>query len=700
VSFLSPAFLLGTLAIGLPVIFHLIRRTTRYRKIFSSIMFLVPSPPRLSRRSRLEHLFLLLLRSLAIVLLATGFARPFLKDAPPLPPGGPARSTLVLVDVSASMRRQGLWDNARRRAVAIASEASPVDQVALFTFDRVLKPLLPFDQWRSTPEPSRLALAREKLETLQPGWAATALDTALIQAVDILAQSEQGSSAQVKRVVILTDLQEGSQTQALQGHDWPRDVEIRVERLLPTTTGNAGIHLVADSADAGLLSEAAVRVRVTNASDSKQEQLHAGWADADGNILSKTSDIYVPPGQTRVLPLSAPPTNTPVARAVLRGDQEPFDNTVYVIPPERSPVTVLYLGNDSASDSRQPLFFLQRAFQQTRVLAIRVVAAQPSAPLAGAAISQARLLVVTDVSNDASATVLAEAVTRGQTLVLAPKDAATLNGCGRRLGLGKLQAQDSRLDGYALLGEIDFRHPLFAPFADARYSDFTKIHFWKYRKFDASTLAGAQVLARFDNGDPAIVQIPRDKGRIILLASGWRPADGQLALSSKFVPLLYSLLDLAGTTPMPRQQYFVGDSVALPAPASQAAERTMLLPDGTRVPLGAGQTEFTGTSLPGVYSVIANVTTNHFAVNLDPAESRTAPLPSDELERLGVPAPRPGLVATSALAKATHLQDVESEGRQKLWRWFILAALAVLGLETWIAGRTARSSAVQQEVIS
>ena len=80
-SFLAPLFLFGALAIGLPVLFHLIRRTTRERTIFSSLMFLQPTPPRLTRRSRLEHILLLLLRCLVLCLLALGFARPFFKQA-------------------------------------------------------------------------------------------------------------------------------------------------------------------------------------------------------------------------------------------------------------------------------------------------------------------------------------------------------------------------------------------------------------------------------------------------------------------------------------------------------------------------------------------------------------------------------------------------------------------------------------------
>src|SRR5947208_2402300 len=136
-SFLAPLFLLGALAVALPIIFHLIRRTTRERTPFSSLMFLQPSPPRLTRRSRLEHIWLLLLRCAILCLLALGFARPFIKKPATVDPASAsARRIVVLVDSSASMRRANLWADARQRAESILSRTSPADQVALFTFDR------------------------------------------------------------------------------------------------------------------------------------------------------------------------------------------------------------------------------------------------------------------------------------------------------------------------------------------------------------------------------------------------------------------------------------------------------------------------------------------------------------------------------------------------------------------------------------
>ena len=68
-TFLTPLFLLGTLAVAGPVLFHLVRRATRDRTAFSSLEFLRSTPPQLNRRSRIEHWLLLLLRCAAIVLL-------------------------------------------------------------------------------------------------------------------------------------------------------------------------------------------------------------------------------------------------------------------------------------------------------------------------------------------------------------------------------------------------------------------------------------------------------------------------------------------------------------------------------------------------------------------------------------------------------------------------------------------------------
>src|SRR4029434_514769 len=100
-SFLAPLFLLGAAAIIGPIIFHLIRQTTREKTPFSTLMFLEPTPPRITRRSRLENLWLLLLRCLIIGLIAFAFARPFFRQtaANTAASSGKQRA-VILVDTS------------------------------------------------------------------------------------------------------------------------------------------------------------------------------------------------------------------------------------------------------------------------------------------------------------------------------------------------------------------------------------------------------------------------------------------------------------------------------------------------------------------------------------------------------------------------------------------------------------------------
>jgi hypothetical protein len=350
--------------------------------------------------------------------------------------------------------------------------------------------------------------------------------------------------------------------------------------------------------------------------------------------------------------------------------------------------SVLWIGSDVAEDARQPLFFLRRAFSDTPRLGIQVVAVAPNATLLPADVTAAGAIFVSENVPAATAQALREQALAGKTIVFAPRSAAAAPTLATVLSLPSISMEEARPETYAMLSDIDFKHPLFAPFADPRYSDFTKIHVWKYRKFDASTLPEARMLARFDNGDPAVVEIPMGRGRLFVLAAGWHPEDSQLAVSSKFVPLMWSLLELGGGIATVPTQYGVGDPVALRAADGFTQVRA---PGGAAVTLSA-TSEFSETIRPGIYEAAggAGGRAQRFAVNLDANESRTAPLGLDELEQLGVPISRGETVATETTETKTLLQGVEAESRQKLWRWFIVATLVILLLESALAGWTAR----------
>ncbi len=692
-TFLAPLFLLGALAITLPVVFHLIRRTTREHTLFSSLMFLTPTPPRLTRRSRLEHILLLVLRCAVLVLLAAGFARPLIKRSVTNDqPAATARRVLVLVDTSASMRRADLWRDARDRVETILSKASPIDQVAVYTFDRQVNPVVSFDEWNSSAVGARRALVSGKLAAISPGWSSTDLGNALITAAETLADIGGKAPLGPGEIVLVSDFQEGSRLEQIQGYEWPKGVQVSQEVLKPKHESNAALQLVTELNESSAKTDPAVRVRVSNAANSKREQFKVGWTQPDGRTFTgRPLEIYVPAGQSRIVPVPAPEGGQTLERIVLQGDDEDFDNTIFAIPPEKAQATVLYIGGESEKSPSQQLYFVQRAFQETRRQAVRVLVRAPQAPLSAAELQSATLVLVADPLPEGLAMALREQVVTGKTVFVTMKNDRVSSTLARLLKLEQLTLEEGRPNNYALLGQIDFRHPLFAPFADPRFSDFTKIHFWKYLRMKDGEISGAHTLARFDSGDPALVEVPAGRGRILILTSGWAPEDSQLALSTKFVPLLYSILEQSGAPAPPPQQYHVGDIVPLTSWAQTGqSPLSIRLPDSSVLNLAAGETNLTKTFLPGVYAVTSAQPARRLAVNLDAAESRTAPLPLDELERLGAPMARQAVTPTHEDGRQIRLKNAELESRQKLWRWFITLTLGLLLVETWLAGRTAR----------
>src|SRR4051812_5671993 len=266
-SFLAPLFALGALAVIGPIIFHLIRRTTREVTPFSTLMFLRPSPPRVTKRSRLENLWLLLARCLVIGLLALAFARPFLPRATPAPPPGSGQRTVILVDTSASMRREKLWTDAQSRVDARLRAVKPGDEIALLTFDRNTQTVIGFEEWRKLPMDERIPTTIQRLSSIKPGWSATSLDDALLHAVEVLDQAGETLPGR-REIVVISDVQEGARLDGLQGFQWPPGLTVTLDTVTAPTHPNASVAWISESEESDKPGdETPLRLRVSNATD-------------------------------------------------------------------------------------------------------------------------------------------------------------------------------------------------------------------------------------------------------------------------------------------------------------------------------------------------------------------------------------------------------------------------------------------------
>ncbi|HEV3021129.1 MAG TPA: BatA domain-containing protein, partial [Pirellulales bacterium] len=345
---LAPLYMAGLAALSLPLLLHLIRRTPRGRQAFSSLMFLTPSPPRLTRRSRLDHLLLLLLRLAILAILAFAFARPFLREAAVLPLDSLAkRRVAILLDTSASMRRGDLWQQAMAKVGTVLDDLGPKDDVAFFTFDDQWRALVGFVQDASEPTAGKPDLVRQRLKDLVPSWRSTDLAKALVGiAGELEAADEEPQLASQPQLVLITDLARGSRLDALEAYKWPDNVPVVVHALAAKRPTNATIRLLADDQS----TEAAEpRVRVANAADSTGEEFFISWQGSSGKAAASDGGAlatYVPAGQSRVIRLPRPPGEAAADRVVLKGDEAEFDNTYYVVPPVAHVITVDWIGDE------------------------------------------------------------------------------------------------------------------------------------------------------------------------------------------------------------------------------------------------------------------------------------------------------------------------------------------------------------------
>ncbi|PHQ35421.1 BatA domain-containing protein [Rhodopirellula bahusiensis] len=697
-SMLAPFFLAGALAVAAPILFHLIRQQPKGAVPFSSVMFLREVPPKLTRRSRLDQWPLLLLRALALLLLAAAFARPFLRGAADQLNNTPVRRIAILIDRSASMQREDLWAQAIQKAEAVLTDLSAQDQFAVFVFDTQTDRIWETSQ-AATSDERQSALALQALTELQPTWRATDLGAALREAADWAQWPTEprtpgeDDSEPVSRnqppgpanIVLISDLQDGSKIDALQQNTWPEQVSLDIRRVVPNAKGNATAIVMNDQTLDNLQtstvadSDRKLPVRVVNSKLASQFDLTLQWKDA-----SDKQTIQIEADATQIVRL-APPADTATS-IVLSGDDSPFDNTVHWVAPEKRSYRLLHVGTPQ-DDPRESLFYyLERVPLDNATRSVSIESVETAQLPSDLDPRECPLVVVGDVANTDAFTNAIQTYTEAGGRVLfvmdASDDASDVLACIETITNDKsLSAKEASVEDYAMWSRVDFSSPLFASMADPQFNDFSKIQFWKHRDVSGLEEADWNILATFDSGAPALAQ----SGNVWLLTTGWQPSSSQLALSTKFIPLMAQLF--AGNERA--ASYVAGHVVGTPLPWPPVEGAELVRSDGESSPYEKSS-DANFIDRPGVHQLkLPNEDPITFASNLAESESQTDAMDEDTLERLGI-----GLgeaATTEKLTQATlQLRDRELESNQRLWQWLLLAAIGMLVIETLWGGRYAK----------
>jgi len=710
-SFLAPLFLAGLTALAVPVIIHLINRERREVVQFPSLMFLQRIPYRSVRRQKLRHIALLVLRCLALAILVMAFARPFVRrDAPLRAAGSGAREIVVLVDRSYSMGAGDHWTRAQAAARRAVSGLGPTDRATVIAFDNEAAAL--------TPPTHDIATLNGAIAALRPSSEGTRYAPPLKLASQILA----GSNLPRREVVLITDFQR-------------RGWAVRDEIAFPSSTTMtnvdvaAGDTAVADAAVAdvsvqrneGERDRAVIAARLTNTGVTALENADV-TLEINGRV-AETKRATIPARgatQVRFTPIAIPNgTSAGVVRFTAAGASgranslAADDRYYFTIAPDAG-VSVL-LVEPSAPRGNQSLYL-------TRALAIGDrpsfrIDVRKTGGLAPADLEGRSLIIFDEVpppSGDGARRLHDFLDAGGGVIVVAgdqlPSSAwsgewsATVPGT-----IGPVV--DRAGDAGGTLAWIDYDHPVFDVFNAPRSGDFATARFLRYRRLTvradsarrtgaaaADTASGSHVLARFDDGAPALVEQRVGRGKLLVWTSTLDSYWNDLALQPVFLPFVHQVARYAGRYSGARGSFAAGEVLDLSrhaelagGAARKAAPVVVEAPSGAKTRLASSNEGLVPLHEQGFYEIrpdgAARGMGQRVAVNLDPAEANLARIDPEEL-KASVLASNGGATAGAVTADAPTREDTER--RQTIWWYLLVLAAALLATETLMSNRLSR----------
>ena len=690
----------------------------------SSLMFLDPTPPRLTRQSSIDQWLLLLIRATAIALLAFAFTRPFWNIPGDIDADRIGSQKMLLIDTSASMRREGLWKAAVQRAEQVIRQAGPTDAISVYQFDSSLRPLVAIDSVLQTPASQRQQQAIAALHGVAPTWLHTDLGLSLLTAADLLQtdwDSSSDSNVTSSEIIVVTDFQNGSEVERLAEYAWPASCKVRIERVESGANGNArAILLTAEESNgsnrlpdgkegrsrlSGGIIEAPktndaekLRVRVTNTSNANSDALRLQWLDELFRPIEHfATACQVPSGSSLTVRIPVPPTGSLALQ--LEGDNSDFDNRYYMSRSEPIQSRLLCVEAGSRAPDESLGYFLSQLPMSDAARTVTFQSREPASQEPWPSAENTPLIVASHDLSSSDLDGLANYLNQGGNLLWVWDSVASVKsgvsqskpfdytvGLEKLSGLSDFKVSEAEVRQYAMLESIDFKHPLFADLSDSKFNDFSKIRFWKHRRLETQQHDAWRILAKFDDGSPALICKEHGTGKLWILMAGWQPSESQLALSTKFVPFISSLYRMATPVIQDPSSYRVGMSLEIPS------DHRVLDPTGNEVNrdgLDEKTSKMIVFSEPGIYRrIVPNGTESLLAVNLVESESNTSVGSLERLEKLGVVmTDRNSTIKDDASRR--QLRAVELESQQGWWRWVIVGVLGIIGLESLLCIRKA-----------
>jgi hypothetical protein len=727
-TFLSPLFLIGLLAAGIPLIIHL-SRSRRTKKIrFSTTRFFTDQFLRSYRMSRLKELLLLAMRMALCAFLAVALAQPLL-----LPRGstlfGGSRAVVLVLDNSASMgyveNGTTLLDRARAAGREVLESLRPGDHASV-----VLAGRRPGGPEVLFPE---LTPARDEVLQAVDAVQVEALGTDLSGAVARAEALARGSSASSKEVYVLSDLQDSgweihNQDAATQQGS---DVLHFFVSIRPKEPSNAAITALQYAAARPMVGVPfAIQPHLSiqgNQAGAARVALHV-----DGQKVRERA-VEKKPGGRWAIPRFYHAFTTGgwhSGYVEVQDEKMPLDNRRYFTFEVLDSIKLLAVNGAPSKVPRQDeLFFLKAALTAgpEGKSPIQVTEIGP-AELANADLKDYPLVIAANVEAFSAPAVekLEAFVDRGGSLLFFLGDRVNETSYNQNLAAasrlhgGLLPGRLLNVEGdktgpetFAFIADVDYDHVALAAFQDPKFANLAGVGLRAFYGVDPTP--SAAVLMKANNGKPLLVEKAFGKGRVMLFAGTCDRDWTNFPVRPAYLPFVHRLVGYLAQEPLGRQTFFTtGEAVPVPVSAAEGLPQLVVRkPDkSTGFPVATSDKDnplvFRDTTVPGVYTVVrgdGQGTLGAFAVNLESYESDLTYLDDVLFERedgrsyasrsekiqAGLRDLLPGQTAEliTYVDDPSKLLDVSLGSRRgaPLWDWVLLVVLLLALAEPWLANR-------------
>ena len=730
-----PLLQIGIAAASLPILIHLLNRR-KYREMrWAAMRFLIAALQKNQRRVKIEQWLLLAVRTLVILLAVGAMAKPFLESLGAVVLPGQRTHRVIVLDGSMSMAfvsgDQPRFDQAKLLAGQLVRDARRGDVLSVVMMGEPPRVVV----GDASPSANGSEVVKE-IEALRRPDGATDL-VASFEAVDRVLGV---STIPRKEVIFITDLQTASWRQG-GGDKGPNSAEA-LKRAVGKLEARQVVSVVIDLGKAGGENRAVVDLRldaplVTAGGPAPKviATVHNFGAATAHDVRARLSiDGQVGPDQS-VAEIKAGEEGTfaflpgftsagdHLVEVRIDDDALPTDNKRALVVSVRDALNVLlvdgspkpepfagetdYLAQALSPDEKSSDPAAGGSTNGGSTVAIKTEVVNES-QLSARDLSAFDAVVLCNVAEFKSAEVSAldAFLKQGGGVVVFGGDAVVADSYNQMLyknGEGILPASveatigDARSkQGAFEFDARDFKHPIVNPFQGAPanvIAGLTGAKTWQYAKLkipsDGKTQA--KVALYFNSGDPAIIEAPRFRGRVIQVATSADVGWTTWPLHQSYPPIMEQIVLEAASGRLSERNVRVGQPLdrALPALAG-GANVEVIRPDDARVAAklqpGADVSlfHFEDTDLAGLYRAKFAAplgTESLFAANPDPSESDPA-----KLDRAALAEAVPGWKFSYLTNWKDLSQSATSVGRRgELHRPLLYALLAMLLVESVMA---------------